>query len=670
MTDQHVDIAIVGGGITGLYCCFHLARRYDRAHPAGTLALYESSNRLGGKIESWRIDPKTIDKEAAEPVKIRDLMDENRKLVERTGAPLKVLRDLFVAEFGPMRIEPDHQPYLKQLLHDVRITDEGEQQKWSDLVPFPAYRAEPPTEPRFTLEGEEAEQTSLIDLLLLALRRVCEVLRFDGADSEAPWVLRDPHNKDERPYDAANFFWQEFRREKFFAPKILETIAAPVDQSAERRSLRGYTRKGEVSRTIIAGYGVLEPAWRGTESYGDGEAARLGELLSFASRESGAADWLIFWLRAIKSTDALRGIRGGMDWIVHSLCQDEKSPLKFVIDPDKEETADRIYPIYRQGNEAGPKLFLTKKLIKVEEFDRDGKVCLRLTFRDMTDRGRISTIIADHAILALPKSALQEIEFESVDQTGEALKILFDAVGVIPLLKCFFIVKDPFWEDNRPASRYAHTAPTRELHYWKNRDHTRGMMMIYTDRPGTQFWCDYMVEGLKVNVGKQYGLPGGNFKTVRRDRPTAQIWNWVPVPHDFPVGHVEERFANDRLLRTFLAYSTEDGAEGVTGERLLAAGMHDWGLKPYEGAAHAWRPGSDPKRIMEYFRAFSLKGREDKRLHICGEAYSDYQGFMEGALRSAAEVLVYEFGVPRSKLTGQEDGAPRRLARAPAVSFE
>jgi hypothetical protein len=119
-----------------------------------------------------------------------------------------------------------------------------------------------------------------------------------------------------------------------------------------------------------------------------------------------------------------------------------------------------------------------------------------------------------------------------------------------------------------------------------------------------------------------------------------------------------------------LAYSTEDGAEGVTGERLLAAGMHDWGLKPYEGAAHAWRPGSDPKRIMEYFRAFSLKGREDKRLHICGEAYSDYQGFMEGALRSAAEVLVYEFGVPRSKLTGQEDGAPRRLARAPAVSFE
>jgi len=578
MTDQHVDIAIVGGGITGLYCCFHLARRYDRAHPAGTLALYESSNRLGGKIESWRIDPKTIDKEAAEPVKIRDLMDENRKLVERTGAPLKVLRDLFVAEFGPMRIEPDHQPYLKQLLHDVRITDEGEQQKWSDLVPFPAYRAEPPTEPRFTLEGEEAEQTSLIDLLLLALRRVCEVLRFDGADSEAPWVLRDPHNKDERPYDAANFFWQEFRREKFLHRRFWKRSLRQWINLLNEDHYEDIRERARFRGPLLRDMGFWNLLGAVLSHMATVKLRDWASFYHLLPENPGAADWLIFWLRAIKSTDALRGIRGGMDWIVHSLCQDEKSPLKFVIDPDKEETADRIYPIYRQGNEAGPKLFLTKKLIKVEEFDRDGKVCLRLTFRDMTDRGRISTIIADHAILALPKSALQEIEFESVDQTGEALKILFDAVGVIPLLKCFFIVKDPFWEDNRPASRYAHTAPTRELHYWKNRDHTRGMMMIYTDRPGTQFWCDYMVEGLKVNVGKQYGLPGGNFKTVRRDRPTAQIWNWVPVPHDFPVGHVEERFANDRLLRTFLAYSTEDGAEGVTGERLLAAGMHDWGL--------------------------------------------------------------------------------------------
>jgi hypothetical protein len=123
MTDQHVDIAIVGGGIAGLYCCFHLASRYDGAHPAAALALYESSDRLGGKIETWRIDPKTIEKQPAEPIKIRDLIGENRNLAGTTGAPPKVLSDLFVAEFGPMRIEPDHQPYLKENRGSGRITD-------------------------------------------------------------------------------------------------------------------------------------------------------------------------------------------------------------------------------------------------------------------------------------------------------------------------------------------------------------------------------------------------------------------------------------------------------------------------------------------------------------------------------------------------------------------
>src|SRR5205807_1302547 len=59
-----------------------------------------------------------------------------------------------------------------------------------------------PTEPRFTLEDEEAEQTSLIDLLLLALRRVCETLSFDDANSEAPWMLQSPNQEDAAPQGA------------------------------------------------------------------------------------------------------------------------------------------------------------------------------------------------------------------------------------------------------------------------------------------------------------------------------------------------------------------------------------------------------------------------------------------------------------------------------------
>src|SRR5262245_15873243 len=59
-----VDVAVVGGGIAGLYCCLHLFGRDAGPGATGPLkrvALFESSSRLGGRIESWRIDPKRYD---------------------------------------------------------------------------------------------------------------------------------------------------------------------------------------------------------------------------------------------------------------------------------------------------------------------------------------------------------------------------------------------------------------------------------------------------------------------------------------------------------------------------------------------------------------------------------------------------------------------------------
>jgi monoamine oxidase len=37
-------------------------------------------------------------------------------------------------------------------------------------------------------------------------------------------------------------------------------------------------------------------------------------------------------------------------------------------------------------------------------------------------------------------------------------------------------------------------------------------------------------------------------------------------------------------------------------------------------------------------------GRGPTNVHICGEAFSDFQGFMEGALRSAQHALTKALG--------------------------
>ena len=62
-----------------------------------------------------------------------------------------------------------------------------------------------------------------------------------------------------------------------------------------------------------------------------------------------------------------------------------------------------------------------------------------------------------------------------------------DAVFGFPLLKCFFVVNEPWWKKNRKPTSYASNVPTRELHYWMRKDRTEGLIMVYTDRPGTQF---------------------------------------------------------------------------------------------------------------------------------------------------------------------------------------
>src|SRR5262245_57718915 len=114
-----VDVAVVGGGIAGLYSCLQLFERSGKGS-LKTVALFESSNRLGGRIESWRIDPKRYDAIRSKSVVSSagttsvlhqmERQDEAQQDAQKSGRPAMALGDFMVAEFGPMRIEPAHQP--------------------------------------------------------------------------------------------------------------------------------------------------------------------------------------------------------------------------------------------------------------------------------------------------------------------------------------------------------------------------------------------------------------------------------------------------------------------------------------------------------------------------------------------------------------------------------
>ena len=70
-------------------------------------------------------------------------------------------------------------------------------------------------------------------------------------------------------------------------------------------------------------------------------------------------------------------------------------------------------------------------------------------------------------------------------------------------------------------------------------------------------------------------------------------------------------------------------------------GIRDWSREPFEAGCHIWKAGVRVEEAIKQLTAFSLYGASlsNKNVHICGEAYSEFQGFIEGGLREALEVI-------------------------------
>ncbi|MEO5728169.1 MAG: NAD(P)/FAD-dependent oxidoreductase [Byssovorax sp.] len=298
-----------------------------------------------------------------------------------------------------------------------------------------------------------------------------------------------------------------------------------------------------------------------------------GTFYHLIPENPNAMDWIIFWLRALSGGGeaALVSIEGGSQALPLALVQElEQRPSQVFIHRRHELTS-----------------------LAAEEGER-----IRLRFSHGQE---IVEVLARQVILALPRSPLMRL----AGCFSREIRQDLDAVFGFPLLKCFLVTDAPWWTARTPPQRNASLMPTREVHYTYRESDGKGMAMLYTDRPATEFWKVY-VEG---EVHDRAEIDG-----------------------------------SEELKRQLLEYLGVDLQDAAGRQRPAGAvttwAIRDWSREPYGAGCHTWRPGAKSWEVLERLKAFCLPGNSMPagNVHVCGEAYCDYQG-IEGALRSAESAL-------------------------------
>jgi monoamine oxidase len=567
------EVAVVGGGIAGLYCARELAARGFHVE------LLEATGRFGGRVETGHLRPGPYGDEP------------------------------HTAEFGPMRFELDIQPLFAGLLQRYGI----------DSEPFsPPASPEPPVD--YPLVEDERGPTgvdlSALQLLMLGVYRIFDQDTRIVEKSDPDGVVR----AEVELLDAGK-----------------EWLSGLSDENGTFDDLRRNALMPG-TRQFLHQHGFWNALYAELSPMAVAKILHFGTFYHLMPDNPNAAEWSIFWLRLFKlGAKPLSTIPGGVQLVTDALVNELRAADTVTLSLDTRVTA-----VEPEGERVA-----------------------------LTIEGRADPLTADHAILALPRQPLEGLAANFDQRVRDDL----DAVSAFPLLKVFCVTETPYWwRDDFPAAQEgAWNVPTRELHYLpsggKPPDHT--LVLFYTDRPGTAYWQPYVMnpalhseaeidqnEELKETIAAILSklhfewaaqhISGARAGKASLTEPGGRrvLQALIEVYRDlFDDLSTEERdeFARKRPALVGQAARVLFYPDEVSRWQLDAISQYairDWSRPPFGAGCHAWAPGTRSWEVRERLAGFGFAGREQVRnLHVCGEAYSDYQGFIEGALRSARDAL-------------------------------
>ncbi len=550
MNNEEVDIAIVGGGVSGVYCAWRL----KKMHPDLRIVVLEGSSGVGGRLLSVR--PPGIDN--------------------------------MVAELGGMRILPAVQPLVAGLIdHLNKLLGKDEQIAMYDF---------PVDEPQ-NLAYLRGEYLRLADFVT---------------------------NPDKVPY---HLTWLE--RGQTPGGLIVAAIEQLVPGITDP-TLTNEQRQQMAQAATFAGRPLYEQGfWNVLLRIISPEAFQLGvDAGGYTSTLSNwnAADAIPWFLADFGVTPKYRAFCEGFQQV----------PLA-------------LAALFEQ---AGGDLRVAHKVGGVRW--REGAFDLPWTSHEDTDQRQQGQLRAKKVILAMPRRALDLLAPNSPPL--QACQALIASVTPRPLFKLFTTYTNPWWRnagytlhhDGKSTyvaveqGRTVTDLPVRQTYYWPTREGkaaTTGPAMLmasYDDGNNVGYW-----DGLRPRrrqawqQGHDVAQPAEPFVAA----PVAPTDGTKAAPAAGPERQWQTYQASAEMVAEVsrqlgiihnLPYSPE----------VQQAAFRDWGDDPFGGGWNSWNIGVKSWEVKHQI----VQPDPAQPLYICGEAYSDAQGWVEGALQTADYVLA-KFGL-------------------------
>lgn len=256
-------------------------------------------------------------------------------------------------------------------------------------------------------------------------------------------------------------------------------------------------------------------------------------------------------------------------------------------------------------------------------------------------------VLATHVVLAMPRRSLELINL--VQAVGEEridrIRGMIESVSPQPLFKLFACFAKPWWREAPLNIRQGQTTtdiPIRQTYYFRTEGEQPGgdprntnslMMATYDDGRNIKYWIGFLRDPGRAPVFEDEAGADAGDEQWRRNRPTVpmvdEVHRLVAEVHGLELSRVPKPYA---------------------------AAYHDWGIDPFGGGYNLWKIHARSPQIIKDI----VQPDETIRLFICGEAYSNDQGWVEGALETAEDMLRRFFGVEAPDWLEVPEGEPAR----------